>query len=57
MYHIVICDDEPIFYTQISEMIIDILASMGESCEIRKIYFYFRIKKIHCRILLKAVTF
>ena len=41
MYHIVICDDEPIFLTQISEMIIDILASMGES----KIYFYFRIKK------------
>lgn len=36
MYHIVICDDEPIFLTQISEMIIDILASMGESCEIRK---------------------
>ena len=35
MYHIVICDDEPIFLTQISEMIIDILASMGESCEIR----------------------
>ena len=34
MYHIVICDDEPIFLTQISEMIIDILASMGESCEI-----------------------
>ena len=33
MYHIVICDDEPIFLTQISEMIIDILASMGESCE------------------------
>ena len=31
MYHIVICDDEPIFLTQISEMIIDILASMGES--------------------------
>ena len=25
MYHIVICDDEPIFLTQISEMIIDIL--------------------------------
>lgn len=36
MYHIVICDDEPIFLTQISEMISDILASMGESCEIRK---------------------
>ena len=36
MYHIVICDDEPIFLTQISKMIIDILASMGESCEIRK---------------------
>ena len=36
MYHIAICDDEPIFLTQISEMIIDILASMGESCEIRK---------------------
>ena len=33
MYHIVICDDEPIFLTQISEMIIDILASMGESCD------------------------
>ena len=43
MYHVVICDDEPIFLTQISEMIIDILASMGE--------------KIHCRILPKAVTF
>ena len=28
MYHIVICDDEPIFLTQISEMISDILASM-----------------------------
>ena len=36
MYHIAICDDEPIFLTQISEMIIDILASMGESCESRK---------------------
>ena len=44
MYHIVICDDEPIFLTQISEMIIDILASMGESCEIRK-YTSCRIKK------------
>ena len=54
MYHIAICDDEPIFLTQISEMIIDILASMGESCEIRK---YTSISEIHCRILPKAVTF
>ena len=36
MYHIVICDDEPIFLTHISEMIIDILASMGESLRIGK---------------------
>lgn len=55
MYHIVICDDEPIL-TQISEMIIDILASMGESCEIRK-YTSISELKIHCRILPKAVTF
>ena len=36
MYHIAVCDDEPIFLTQISEMIIDILSSIGESCEIQK---------------------
>ena len=52
MYHIATCDDEPIFLTQISEMIIDILASMGESCEIRK-YTSISELKIHCRILPK----
>lgn len=36
MYRIAVCDDEPIFLTQISEMTSDILSSMGESCEIRK---------------------
>lgn len=36
MYRIAVCDDEPIFLTQISEMTIDILSSMGKSCEIRK---------------------
>ncbi len=36
MYRIAVCDDEPIFLTQISEMTSDILLSMGESCEIRK---------------------
>lgn len=45
MYHIVICDDEPIFLTQISEMISDILASMGESCEIRKYTSIAELKK------------
>ena len=46
MYHIVICDDEPIFLTQISEMISDILASMGESCEIRKYTSIAELKNI-----------
>lgn len=36
MYRIAICDDEPIFLTQISEMTLDILSSMGQPCEIWK---------------------
>lgn len=36
MYRIAVCDDEPIFLTQISEMIFDILSSMGKPCEIGK---------------------
>lgn len=36
MYRIAVCDDEPIFLTEISEMIIDIMSSMGESCKIWK---------------------
>ena len=51
MYHIVICDDEPIFLTQISEMIIDILASMGESCEIRKYTSISELKNTNFRLI------
>lgn len=40
MYHIVICDDEPIFLTQISEMIIDILASMENPARFENILLF-----------------
>ena len=36
MYRIAVCEDEPIFLKYISEMTVDILSSIGESCEIWK---------------------
>ena len=36
MYRIAVCEDEPIFLKQISDMTVDILSSIGESCEIWK---------------------
>lgn len=36
MYRIAICDDEPVFVAQISEMTASILSAEGASCEIRK---------------------
>lgn len=36
MYRIAVCDHEPIFLAQISDMTLDILSSMGEPCEIWK---------------------
>lgn len=36
MYRIAICDDEPMFLTQISEMTASIMSAEGATCEIRK---------------------
>ena len=45
MYHIVICDDEPIFFNADIRMIIDYFSIHGRILRDSKIYFYFRIKK------------
>lgn len=46
MYRIAICDDEPIFLTQISEMTAGVLSSMGEICEIREYSSISELKNI-----------